>query len=248
MRGLQIPQDLISRLNVPQIVDITDKLPVNKKYTWAQLAGTRDLNGLTTIAWHHDAIAKAYRAGKDNFAVAAGIAEQHINLKANEKDGDAGMPYHIWIRGGQAYQCNDILDRTYGVASNNGYAVHVCVSGNYCGVDTLDDADRRALMAVTLTLMQELPNYQAIKAHGELNPTDCPGYDYPTIRNDTVNLDMKIKQENSWEGKMRRVSDLVNQVNFMTGLMKKGPSDGDAMWAALQLLGAADVMKERGLL
>lgn len=248
MRGLQIPSEVISKLNVPQIVDITDQLPVNKNYTWSQLAGTRDINDLTCVAWHHDDIAKSLRSGKDNLTVAKGIAQNHIDLKRNEPKGDAGFPYHFWIRNGQAYQCNDILDRTYGVGSNNAYTVHVCVDGSYAGVDQLEDADKRALMAVTLTLMRVLPNYQAIKAHGELNPTDCPGYDYATIRTETVNMDMMIKQENSWEGKKKRVADLVNQVNYMTGLMKAGPDDGTAQWAVQQLIGAADVMKSLGLL
>lgn len=248
MRNLNITPDITSKLGVPQIIDITDQLPVNKYYTWAQLAGTRDINALTTIAWHHDDIAKSLRTGWDSTKVAKRIAENHIQLTKNEAKGDAGFPYHFWIRSGQIYQCNNVLDRTYGVGSNNGYTVHVCVSGSYAGVDTLDDADKRALQAVTLTLMRVLPNYQAIKAHSELNATNCPGYDYTTIRNETVNIDMKIKQESTWEGKIKKVNELANQYNYMFDLMKAGESDGNAQWAANRLLAVREIMLDQKLL
>jgi hypothetical protein len=248
MRNLAIPQEVINKTGVPQIIDITDQLPVNKNYTWAQLAGTRDINDLTTVAWHHDDIAKSLRAGWDNLSVAKRIAENHIELTKNEKKGDAGFPYHFWIRGGQIYQCNNVLDRTYGVGSNNGYTVHVCVSGSYAGKDALEDADKRALQAVTLMLMRSLPQYQAIKAHSELNATDCPGYDYAAIRNETVNLDMKLKQEATWAGKVKMVNEVANQYAYMTNLMKAGENDGDAQWAANQLLAVREILIAQKLL
>jgi hypothetical protein len=248
VRNLTIPQEVLNKTGVPQIIDITDQLPVNKNYTWAQLAGTRDINDLTTVAWHHDDIAKSLRAGWDNISVAKRIAENHIELTKNEKKGDAGFPYHFWIRDGKIYQCNNVLDRTYGVAGNNGYTVHVCISGSYAGKDTLEDADRRALQAITLTLMRELPQYQAIKAHSELNATDCPGYDYQTIRNEVINLDMKIKQESTWAGKVKLVNEVANQYSFMTNLMKAGESDGNAQWAANQLLAVREILIAQKLL
>lgn len=248
MRNLTIPQDIINKLGVNQIIDITDDLPVNKNYTWSQLAGQRDLNDLTTIAWHHDAIKKEYREGKDDFTVAKGIAQNHIDLKSNEPKGDAGIPYHFWIRGGQIYQCNDVLDRTYGVASNNGYTVHVCVHGEYASSDVLTDSDRLAIEAITLTLMCELPNFQAIKGHGEINPTSCPGYDYSSVRNEVMTLHMKLQQEDSWFGKLQKVADLKNQIAYMSELIKKGENDGNAQWAMSELMDVIAAMDARKLL
>lgn len=248
MRNLTIPQEVTSRTGVPQIIDIADQLPVNPNNTWAQLAGTRDLNALTTVVWHHDDIAKSLRTGWDSFKVVKGIADYHIGLKRDAPKGEGGCPYHFWIRGGQIYQCNDVIDRTYGVGSNNGYTVHVCVSGSYAGKDALEDADRRALQAVTLTLMQALPQYQSIKAHSELNATDCPGYDYNTIRNEVINLDMKIKQESTWAAKIKMVNEIANQYNYMFDKMKAGESDGNAQWAANQLLAVRDILIAQKLL
>lgn len=248
MRNLTLSQAISDKLFVPQIVDITDDLPINKRYTWAQLAGTRDIDDLTTIIWHHDCIKKCQREGKDDITVARGIAQNHIDLKSHEKYGEAGMPYHIWIRNGQIYQCNDVLDRTYGVASNNGYTVHVCLHGEYEQTDALTDKDKRAVQAVTLALMFALPNFKEIKAHGELNPTDCPGYDYASVRAETMNLYMKLQQVDSWSGKLDKVTALANQINYMTSLIKAGEQDGNAQWAMNELSEVIAALEARKLL
>lgn len=248
MQSLLIPQDIINRLNVPQVVDITDKLPVNKNYTWAQLNPVRPLEDLTCIGWHHDAIKKSVVENLTDLQVAINIANTHINLKANEPKGDAGFPYHIWIRNGQAYLCNDILPRTYGIAGHNGYVVHVCVSGEYAYTDAITDADRRALIAITLMLIRALPNYKEVKSHGELNPTACPGYDYNGIREEAITHDIKLRAADTWDGKVKRVANLVNQINYMTGLIKAGPDDGNAQWALNQLYDVIVTMESKKLL
>lgn len=190
---LLFPEDLISNLGVPQLIDIRDQLPVNPNYTWSQLAGVRPLEDLTTIALHHDAISKSSTAGTSDLQLAINIAKSHIRLTKNEAKGDAGFPYHVWIRNGKAYWANNVLDRTYGVASNNGYTVHVCVSGDYANGDTLTEDDRRLLTAVCVDISKQLPNYKGIKAHSELNPTDCPGYDYQRIRADVASYDQMVQ-------------------------------------------------------
>lgn len=190
---LLFTEDLISNLGVPQLVDIRDQLPVNPKYTWVQLAGVRPIEDLTTLVLHHDAISKTSTAGTSDLQLATNIAKTHIRLTSNEKTGDAGFPYHIWIRNGRAYWCNNVLDRTYGVSSNNGYTVHVCVSGDYVNGDSLTEEDRRVLTAVCVDLSKQLPSYKLIKAHCELNPTACPGYDYARIRADVASYDQLVQ-------------------------------------------------------
>ena len=242
---LTIPQALINELNVPQIVDIRAQLPVNKNYTWAQLAGVRPVNDLTTIVLHHDAIKKSLRNGWTDIDTAANIANTHINLKSNEPKGDAGFPYHIWIRSGIAYLCNNIEDRTYGVASNNGYTVHVCVHGEYYGTDQLTDADRRALIAVCVALKQTLPAYQAIKAHKELNPTDCPGYDYNGIRDDVVKVEAKIKAASDPSKTMENCYRAANQHLFLFNQYQANPSE--YKWLESYLLKMHEITKEMGM-
>jgi hypothetical protein len=245
---LTIPQEVINELGVDQIIDIRDQLPVNKKYTWAQLAGSRDLNNLTTIALHHDAIKKELRAGWTDVDAANSIAKTHIKLTRDEPGGEPGMPYHIWIRSGKAYLCNNIEDRTYGIASNNGYTVHVCVSGEYANYDELTDEDRNMLYAVIIALKKALPAYERVLAHNELNPTSCPGYSIKKVREDVDLIENRLAQQETWAAKLTKIGELSNQYNYMFDRIKLGESDGDAQWAMNQLLAVRDVMKERGLL
>src|SRR5206468_13083508 len=91
------------------------------------------------------------------------IANDHIQLTKNEPKGDAGFPYHFYIMRGQIFQTNPIAARTYGVAGNNGYTIHVCVHGDYARYDTLTDADLNALVATCIMLKDALPNFAAIK-------------------------------------------------------------------------------------
>jgi hypothetical protein len=193
LRNLQIPSAIQSKLGVAQIFDITDQLPKNPNYTWAQLAGVRDINNLTTIGIHHDAWPKKNRANVDDITFAKEIAQDHIDYKGNEKKGDAGFPYHLWIRNGKIYQTNDILDRTYGIGGNNGYIVHICVSGDYYSYDTLTDPDRNALYAAILAVKAVLPQYKGIVGHCELNPKNCPGFDHKRVKLDIPRLELEMK-------------------------------------------------------
>lgn len=225
---LSIPQDIINDLGIPQIIDLRPELPVNPKYTWADLAGVRNLEDLTTPALHHDALKKADYAGVSDVELAVRIANNHIRLKANEKDGDAGFPYHVWIRSGQAYLCNDIVDRTYGIGGNNGYTVHVCVSGNYT-VDTLSEEDRKCLVGVLLSLKRVLTAYTGIKAHCELNPTSCPGYPYQSVRDDVQTLEIRLDRAKTKPARREKAYKVLNQAQYMYGFM--GKNDGNEEWA-----------------
>lgn len=242
---LVIPQDIISDLNIPQIIDLRPELPVNPKYTWADLAGVRNLEDLTTPALHHDALKKSDYAGVSDVDLAVRIAKHHISLKANEKDGDAGFPYHVWIRNGQAYLCNSILDRTYGIGGNNGYTVHVCVSGNYT-VDTLSEDDRKCLVGVCLALKRVLTAYTGIKAHCELNPTSCPGYDYHAIKEAVQALEMRLNRAQTKAARIERAFSVYNQSKYMYELSKG--DGGDAAWSQEHMSDIYDFMKSKGLL
>lgn len=246
LRNLQISSAITSNFGNIIYTDVVDALPKNPKNTWAQLAGTRALEELSTIVLHHDAYPKANTANYSDVQLMTKIANQHINNTAYDPTGEGGIPYHIFIRNGRVYQCNDLLDRTYGVASNNGYTVHLVVSGDYFKYDTLTDVDRNALYAAILMVIDVLPNFKEIKAHKELNPTDCPGYDHVRVKNDIKNIQMKIDQQNSWEAKLTKIAQMVNQFNYFNGLVKAGPTDGNSQWAVAQQMELYDVMKEKG--
>lgn len=252
-RNLTFPQNLVNELNVPQMQDICDSLPVNRNWTWFtmptredangnDIAGPRDIGDISTIILHHSGVAKS------KGCTAASHANAHIANKAYSSKGEPGIPYHFYIKDSQAYQTNDILAFTYGVGSNNYYTVHICVEGDYKNYDTLTDADRRALIATILTVKEALPAFSGIMAHCELNKTDCPGYDYKSIIQDAVTLGKRLSDENSWEGKNKKKNQVVSEINYLFELIKKGPNDGDAVWAMNHYLDLYDYMKQRKLL
>lgn len=243
--NLQIQSEILSSLNVQQIVNIIGKLPVNPKYTWAQLAGVRDINDLTYIGIHHDAWPKKNRSGVDDITFAAEIAQDHIDYKGNEPDGDAGMPYHFWIRNGLVYQCNDVLDRTYGIGGHNGYIVHVCVSGDYHNFDTLEDADRNSLYAVMIALKQQLPNYKGMVAHCELYPKDCPGFDYNQVKKDVIIKELAIKSANSTEQLRQKMYTATEQHRYLFNQYSADLAGNK--WLEPYLLKMWDVTKEYGM-
>lgn len=248
-RNLQIPSQVINKLGIPQIVNIIDQLPVNPKYTWAQLAGTREVAALTTLACHHDAYPKKWLTGKTALQHAVEIAQDHIKLKMNEPTGDAGFPYHFMIYDGTPYQTNHILDRVYGVGSNNAYTVHVMVAGEYAHSDVLTDADRNALYGVLLALKQPevLPAYQEIKAHKEFagNLTECPGYDIQRVRADIAALDLQLKADSDPAKTKERAYVGANQHNYLYGQYAADPVANK--WMEPWLLDLEQYMRDKGM-
>lgn len=255
LRNLQLSSKITANLGNVQYQDVTDQLPKNPKNTWAQLAGTREINHLTTLVLHHDALSKSKTASLSDMQLMTNIANSHINNTAYDATGEGGIPYHVFIRNSRIYQCNDLQDRTYGVGNNNGYTVHIVVSGDYFNYDTLTDGDRNALYAAILMVLDVLPNFKEIKGHSELNPTKCPGYDVNKVRSDIQTIQMKMMQSETEDGLNERAYTIANQIlftyNTAKGLDQYGQptiSEGNRKWAQQKLLSLEGKMKEEGLL
>ncbi|RCW44210.1 peptidoglycan recognition protein family protein [Paenibacillus prosopidis] len=250
MMTLKFPSNLSSDFQGVQFIDIRDQLPVNPNYTWTQLAGVRDDEVLNTLVCHHDAIPKRMTTKYSDIKLASRIATAHINSKKNHPKGDAGFPYDLWIRNGNIYWCNDIEQREYGVASNNGYTVNVCVSGDYFHGDTLTPEDRRALYVAIIILKEALPAIEKIKGHGELVPTNCPGYGMNHVREDVSALEIKLELEeelaNNLQGQLLNAAALNTRVNDLYG---KATAPGKFQEEAIRKLSrVADIMRSEGLL
>jgi hypothetical protein len=203
----QIPSNVPNNLK-GQVFDARKLLPVNKNFPngWLSKNPPRDLAALTTIVIHHDALSKASSKSYSDIDFAKRVATSHINSKHNIPQGDPTFPYHLWCRNGVVYVCNDLEAFTYGVASNNSYTVHICVSGNYAGLDTLEDRDRNALYAAILMVKSLVPSITTIKGHREITPTACPGFDVNQVRNDIAAI----------ESTMKLSSELDNSQNAQT--------------------------------
>lgn len=220
IRNLTLPSAVKSKLGLSDILDITDQLPVNPKYTWDKLiGGPRDTGKIACIVLHHDALPKSKTAGLSDMELAMSIAKSHINSTKNEPGGDPGFPYHLLVRNGRIYQTNDLLTFTYGVRNNNGYTVHIACSGDYFGYDQLTEPDRRALIGAVEAVKAVL-KIREIKGHGELNPTNCPGYSPDAIRAAVSDLESELAYQESDLGVTAnavalktRVDDLYAKLN-----------------------------------
>lgn len=250
MLNLTYPSNL--DYNVP-FIDLRDKLPVNPNYTWSQLAGVREVDALNTIVVHHDGMSKASTAKYSDIQLAERIAIAHISSIKNHEKGDAGFPYDLWIRNGIIYWTNDIEQREYGVAGNNGYTVNVCVSGDYHNYDVLTDADRKALYAAILMLKEALPADKFIKGHNELQQTHCPGFDMNKVRSDIADIENKILFEQSASRKREMAFQIANQslylYNMANGKLPDGSpsSEGQQTWAINMLHEFYPFLKQKGL-
>lgn len=250
LRHIKLPTLPSNFSGIPEIEDITDTLPVNPNYTWKQLTGERDINALTTIVVHHTGMEK--RLG----CTARSHALSHIRSTRNEPKGDPGMPYHVYvntINGPKIQQVNDLLDFTYGVASNNGYTVHIAVEGNFL-VDAFTELDRMCLYAAILAVKAVLPNFQQIKGHRELSPTACPAIDMNRVRSDIQSIENQIKYAASAENAQVVAYKIANQILYLYRLASgKNPDDtpatpGNQAWATKMLLELEPFMQERKLL
>lgn len=235
-------------------VDIRAELPVNPNYTWAQLAGTRPLSALNTIVCHHDAIPKYKTVQYTDITLAKRIATDHIRSTKNHPGGDAGFPYDLWIRNGIIYWCNDVEAREYGVASNNGYTVNICVSGDYKNGDVLTPEDRRALYAAIISMKNYLTHDQHLKGHNELQATSCPGYDMKQVREDVFALEQEIKQMETPQKQEEIAYRIANAILYRYNLSKGKTSTGetadpgDVEWGLKQLLRLEPEMRKLGML
>lgn len=246
-RNIQIPQNLIDELGVPQLIDITDQLPKNRIKNWDQLNPQRKPEALTDIAWHHSAEFVADDISPETHAL------NHIKKTGDHATGEGGFPYQFYIKNGAIFQGNNILTFTYSISSNNYQTVNCCVEGCYAPdrgrpADVLSDENRRAMIALELTLRGIMPNYQRTNGHNFYKPTLCPGYSMTRFREETDTVAHRLNQQSTWMARMNKVNDLANQYEYMFNLMKVGESSGEAQWALNQLLEVRQIMIERKLL
>lgn len=236
IRNLQLPTNLPSNLsNIAPVIDITNQLPKNPSYTWAQLCGERDLNKLTDIVVHHSGMKKSLGCTAESHA------NSHIRLTKNEDNGDPGIPYHIYIGAG-IYQTNDLLDFIYGVSNNNGYTVHICVEGNFL-YDAFTEMDRLHLYAAILSCKAVMPNFKSIKGHNEYNRTDCPAIDMNRVRADIQALEMQMQYEQSPQGYAKTAYSIGNQILYLYNLGNGKRPDGSPATAGEKEWGIQVLLK-----
>lgn len=250
-----IPDLLPAEYKDIPIINMMGKLPVNPRVgNWDKMKGLRKLESVNTIVLHHDALNKAKYARYTSEQLMTNIAIGHINSTKNVKTGD-NFPYHIFIRNGHIYFTNPILFFTFGVASNNGYTVHIAVSGDYVNYDVLTQQDRLALQLATLIVKNTMTRFKYIKGHKEMQATSCPGYSVPNIINDVTMLEHRIEQMKSPQDQAERAYQMANQFLYLYNMFAKGTThtgepatEGQRKWALEQVLKLEPDMKKHNLI
>lgn len=189
MRNLKLIPNISS--NIPQIIDITDKLP--KKSSWETLnkrnivkgkwdgthhTGFRDPNDIDTIVIHH--------SGPPN-----GTLESHAGYHARKWG--AGIAYHVAIDQGMIKQLNDLRSFTFHAGGHNTYTVAIMVNRDLTNND-LTARERELLYAAILSVKAVLP-IKHIRGHRELSPTACPQTSENRIREDIATMELKLSLE-----------------------------------------------------
>ncbi|OMF38766.1 hypothetical protein BK133_00755 [Paenibacillus sp. FSL H8-0548] len=241
-----LPKTLPSNLASVPIIDLRGQIPVNPKGSWTDINPPRNVDALTDIVLHHDAISKADTAKYSDLQLIINIANSHISLTKNRANGDGGFPYSLFVRNGKVYICNDLTTFVYGVASNNSYTVHISVSGNYAANDVLIDSDRNALYAAYYIAKASMPAFKSLKAHGEITPTLCPGYDMVKVRADIADIDFSMLLNENLQGQLLNAASLQTRVK---DLYDKAAAPGKNQVEAIRKLSrVADIMRNEGLL
>jgi hypothetical protein len=245
---LVLPSNLPNNLKVTSVIDLRSQLPVNPNYTWAEI-GMRDISALKTIVFHHDAWPKRVSEKYTDLQLAQKIARDHIETKKNRATGDAGFPYDAWIRNGILYICNDLLPIKWGVASNNSYTVHICVSGAYHkdGGDALTDEDRNAMLVAYAMYKAAMPAFVNVKGHGELKPSQCPGYDMRRVKNDISALELSMSVTDTPNDQLAKIFALNTR---FADIYKKAinPKDPNNAEAIRKMLDAHAIWVDKGVL
>jgi len=208
LRQIKLASDL--PFHLPEIEDITDKLPKNPKGSWLTMplrrqdgsvrSGPRSFSDIKRISVHHTGVE----------GTAAGHANYHIS-----KD-YGGIAYHIYIKGGKIQQVNDLLALTWHTQSNNYDTIAIVVEGNFTQRSLTND-ERQALYGAIITVMEifGIP-VDEVKGHGEItHNTACPGFDMNQVRNDVRQIIMEMEYRRTAEHRAIAIQELYARVNHL---------------------------------
>lgn len=145
--------------------------------------------------------------------------------------GWSGCGYHYFVRkDGTIYKGRPDYTKGAHCLNNNTNTLGICAEGKYM-VETMPEAQKKAIIELIKYL-----GIKDIKGHGELNPSDCPGVNYPLKEiKASINSSEPIevtkithvnKEPATWELNINGaiIKDLQHELNiqFHAGLKEDG--------------------------
>lgn len=216
LRQIKLASDLPFQL--PEIEDISDKLPKNPKGSWLTMplrrkdgsvrSGPRDFFDIRRISVHHTGVEGGTPAGHANY---------HINKKTpTTPDGYGGIAYHIYVNRNHIYQVNDLLALTWHTGSNNYDTIGIAIEGDFTKRN-LTNEERQALYGAIITVMEifNIP-VENVRGHREMtNDTSCPGFNMNQVRDDLKNTILEMDYRRSAEYRAIKIQELYSRVNHL---------------------------------
>lgn len=249
MRNITLIPNIPYKL--PEIIDITDKLPakgpweaIKKKYTvkgkWDKITyheGYREPEEIDTIIIHHSGPPE-------------GKLESHAKYHADKWG--AGISYHMVIDDGRIKQVNNLLSFTYHAGNHNTYTVGICVNRDLRNAD-LTSQERELLYAAVLAVKAVLP-IKHILGHNEVCPTACPCTSMNRIRSDIESLEQQMSFAQTPQKQAELAYRMANEILWTYNLSKGKDEHGQPVteerrqWAVRRLLQLEQPMRGLGML
>lgn len=208
LRQMKLASDLPFNLN--PIQDITDSLPKNPKGDWLNMIlkradgsrrkGARPFSDIKRISVHHTAV--------------EGVPEGHARYHIGK--GYGGIAYHVYIKGNQIYQVNDLLALTWHTGNNNYDTIGISVEGNFTQ-RSLTSQERMNLYGAIITVMDifNIP-VENVFGHRELSGgTACPGFNMDEVRKDLKNILLEMEYRRTEEYRTASIVDYYARVHHL---------------------------------
>jgi len=201
-------------------------------------SGPRPFEDITHISVHHTAVEGGTPTGHANYHV---------------RKGDAGIAYHVYVRGDQIYQLNDLLALTWHTESNNHHTVGISVEGDFTRRD-LTEVERMNLYAAIITVMSvfNVP-ISHVMGHKEYpkTATSCPGFNMEKVRADVAAIIEQMQYNESPSKQREEIFSSVTRVNdlYAKFLNKEGKySEAIQREAERKLTVLYPALKENGFI
>lgn len=262
IRNLSAITDL--PFNVPPIEDVVDQLP--RKGTWETYSKAKISHG--KYYYKDGSVLDYWDSTKHPIYYPSGFrpditGEELDMLIVHHTASDAplvnqanyhvnthkwpGIAYHVIIDELKIKQTNDLHSMTFHAGGWNTNTIAVCINADLSKRE-ITSRERELLYAAILSVKAAVPTIKTIKGHNELNSTACPCIDMDQVRMDIQTLEQKMVKDNTWNAKLKKWSDFVNEMNYLSERIRLGEHDGDAKWAMYVGLEAYDVFKSKHLL